>query len=289
MTSERTAGVVPLHHQIADDLRARIAAGEFKPGDRLPSVRVLRERWGCSDGPVREAYGVLLQEGRITSSRGAPARVRTPPERKSLAISFDSTPKQTQKDLALRPREEREAVGATELTIGTPIEQTEFSVSYERVPAGVDLGGEFSIDPGTEILQRSYRTVFKDTQKLALSSTSYIPVALIEGNPELFNPENEPWPGGHWHQLYTVGIEIDRLENTIVAMQPTTRQRQDWDMPPGVPLLCLRSRSIDTLGRTVEISDSTYPADRTQISFAHQLRRWDKPHSPESPLEERPR
>lgn len=276
MQTERTVGVVPLHHQIADDLRGRIAAGEFSAGDRLPSVRVLREAWGCSEGPVREAFGILLQEGRITSSRGAPARVRTTPERKSLAISTDSRDKQAQKDLALRSEKERAAVGGIELALGVPLEKTHFTARYERIVADSELAQEFSIESGMEIMQRTYKTVFKDTNRLALASVSYIPIHLIEANPELLKQENEPWPGGHWHQLYTVGIEIDRLENSIIAIQPTTRQRQDWDMPPGVPLLCLRSRSVDTDGRTVEISDSTYPADRTEITYSHKLKRWKK-------------
>ncbi len=276
MQPERTVGTVAIHDQIADDLRARITAGEFKPGDSLPSVRVLREKWGCSDGPVREAFGVLLGEGRITSGRGAPARVRTPPERKSLEIAFGPEAAQTQKDLALRPEEERASTGAVELALGVPINDTHFAVSYERVSADDHLAQEFAVDPGTELLRRTYTTTNKSAGTLALSSVSYIPVALIEGNPALLDPENEPWPGGHWHQLYTVGIEIDRLENAIVAVQPTTRQRQDWGMDQGVPLLCLHSRSIDTLGRVVEISDSTYPADRTAISYTHQLKRWER-------------
>lgn len=272
MQTERTVGTVALHDQIADDLRARIAAGEYKPGDSLPSVRVLQEKWGCSDGPVREAFGVLLAEGRITSSRGAPARVRQPRER--LAISFGLEVAQMQKDLALRSESERAATGAVELAVGVPLDQTRFEPSYDRVPSDDELAREFVIEPGSELLRRTYRTAYKETDKLVLFSVSYIPVALIAENPALLDPGNEPWPGGHWHQLYTVGVEIDRLENSIFAIQPTTRQRQDWDMDSGVPLLCLRSRSIDTNNRVVEISDSTYPADRTAISYTHQLKRW---------------
>lgn len=270
--SERTVGTVAIHDQIADDLRGRIAAGEFKPGEPLPSVRVLQEQWRCSDGPVREAFGVLLAEGRITSTRGAPARVRTPPQRTPITLSAEAA--QEQKDLVLRSEDERASVGAVELALGVPITDTAFTATYEQVPASHELAQEFSLAPGTLLLQRTYTTNDNGTGKLALSSVSYIPVALIKGNPELLNPKNEPWPGGHWHQLYTVGIEIDRLENSIIAVQPTTRQRQDWGMERGVPLLRLRSRSIDISNRVVEVADSTYPADRTAIMYTHQLRRW---------------
>lgn len=36
------------YEQIADNLRERISAGEFGPGDRLPSSRDLCEQWDVS-------------------------------------------------------------------------------------------------------------------------------------------------------------------------------------------------------------------------------------------------
>ena len=274
MTADRTLGPVAIHDQIADDLRARIDSGEFQPGASLPSVRELQARWDCSDGPVREALAILRTEGRITVSRGAPARVRIAPPRTELSISITPEAAQTQKDLALRPEKERAATGAAELALGVPIEQTVFSATYSRVPATAELAGEFQVDAGAELLRREYRTSNRETGKLILYSISHIPVHLIESNPALFDEKNEPWPGGHWHQLYTVGIEIDRIESSITAVQPTTRQRQDWNIDQGVPLLSLRSLSIDTGGRVVEVADSIYPGDRTAIAFTQQLDRW---------------
>ncbi|MFG1605878.1 GntR family transcriptional regulator [Actinoplanes sp. NPDC049265] len=273
MTAERTLGTVALHDQIADDLRERIASGEYAPGATLPSVRQLQDKWKCSDGPVRDALTILRNEGRIIQSRGAPARVRIAPER-ALSISITPEAAQTQKDLALRPQNERAETGASELALGVPIDQTAFTATYTRVPADRELAGEFELQAGAELLRREYRTVHSESDRLVLSSVSHIPIALVEGNPDLLDEKNEPWPGGHWHQLYTVGIEIDRIESSITAIQPTPRQRQDWKMDPGVPLLCLRSLSIDTEGRVVEVADSTYPGDRTAISFTQQLSRW---------------
>jgi GntR family transcriptional regulator len=251
-----------------------MASGELPPGASLPSQRELQTTWGCSDGPVRDALAILRGEGRITVSRGAPARVRIPPQRQEIAISITPELAQTQKDLALRPEKERAATGASEISLGVPLDQTEFAAIYARVPADNDLARELKIEPGTELLRRTYRTLHKDSGRLILSSVSHIPVFLIESNDDLFDQNNEPWPGGHWHQLYTVGIEIDRLENSIIAISPTTRQRQDWGIDQGVPLLCLRSLSIDIHDRVVEVADSTYPADRTDFRYIHKLARW---------------
>jgi GntR family transcriptional regulator len=155
-----------------------------------------------------------------------------------------------------------------------PIAETHFKVEYLRIDASEELAGEFKLPSLEPLLQRNYETWTKEKAHLVLHSESFIPIRYIEGNPALLDQTNEPWPGGHWHQLKTVGIEIDRLSHSISAAQPTTRQRQDWNMEPGVPLLLVRTRSIDTQNRVVEVSTSIYPADRTTIGYVTQLSRW---------------
>jgi GntR family transcriptional regulator len=63
-------GPVPLHHQVYLDLRAALAAEEWKPGDRLPTERELAERYGCSLITVRRALDELTREGRLERTRG---------------------------------------------------------------------------------------------------------------------------------------------------------------------------------------------------------------------------
>jgi molybdate-binding protein/DNA-binding transcriptional regulator YhcF (GntR family) len=47
----------------------------LKPGDRLPSVREMAERWGCTIGTVQHAYHELVQQGLLTSRSGQGTRV----------------------------------------------------------------------------------------------------------------------------------------------------------------------------------------------------------------------
>jgi GntR family transcriptional regulator len=63
-------GPVPLHHQVYLDLLSRLAANEWKPGDRLPTEQELAERYGCSLITVRRALDELRREGRLERSRG---------------------------------------------------------------------------------------------------------------------------------------------------------------------------------------------------------------------------
>ena len=54
-----------LYRQIADQLAELIRAGEFKPGDRLPSERDLSQQLGVSRASVREALIALEIDGLI--------------------------------------------------------------------------------------------------------------------------------------------------------------------------------------------------------------------------------
>ncbi len=84
----------PLYLQIADAVRQELLAGKLRPGDLLPTVREMAERWGCTPGTVQQAYKELAQQGLAVSRAGQGTRVgaalpaqlsdRTPLRRASL-------------------------------------------------------------------------------------------------------------------------------------------------------------------------------------------------------------
>jgi GntR family transcriptional regulator / MocR family aminotransferase len=61
----------PLHRQIYDAYRAAIIDGSLRPGERIPSTRVLASELGVSRFPVLNAYAQLLAEGYFMSRVGA--------------------------------------------------------------------------------------------------------------------------------------------------------------------------------------------------------------------------
>jgi GntR family transcriptional regulator / MocR family aminotransferase len=61
----------PLHRQIYDAYRAAIVSGSLRPGQRVPSTRVLAAELGVSRFPVLNAYAQLLAEGYFESRVGA--------------------------------------------------------------------------------------------------------------------------------------------------------------------------------------------------------------------------
>lgn len=64
------------YHDIADALRARIAAKEFVIGDKLPSIAELMDAYAVhSLGTVRAAQQLLAEEGLIETRQGVGAFV----------------------------------------------------------------------------------------------------------------------------------------------------------------------------------------------------------------------
>ncbi|HEY8984089.1 MAG TPA: GntR family transcriptional regulator [Streptomyces sp.] len=59
------------YEQIAEDLRSRIADGEFAPGDLLPSGRDLAEQWSVSRATVVKAYDTLRGDGLVVARQGS--------------------------------------------------------------------------------------------------------------------------------------------------------------------------------------------------------------------------
>ena len=53
----------PPYLRIVDDVRQRIASGELRPGDRVPSARRITQDWGVAIATATKALAMLQQEG----------------------------------------------------------------------------------------------------------------------------------------------------------------------------------------------------------------------------------
>lgn len=66
----------PLYAQLAERLRAAIAAGELVPGEALPSVRQLAVKLRLNPGTVVQAYRELERVGLVELRQGSGTFVR---------------------------------------------------------------------------------------------------------------------------------------------------------------------------------------------------------------------
>lgn len=64
-----------LSDEVFDRLERMITSGELKPGDEMPSERVLMERFGVGRPAIREAMQSLANKGLVNISHGERAKV----------------------------------------------------------------------------------------------------------------------------------------------------------------------------------------------------------------------
>lgn len=61
---------VPIYLQIAEEIRAAVSAGVYRPGEVLPSLRAMALRLAVNPNTVQRAYDELEREGLVYSQRG---------------------------------------------------------------------------------------------------------------------------------------------------------------------------------------------------------------------------
>lgn len=75
---------VPLHDQVAAEIRRAIAEGEAGPGERLPLVRDIAAVLGVNKNTVLRAMHILRDEGLVEFGRGKGITVSGTPQRSAV-------------------------------------------------------------------------------------------------------------------------------------------------------------------------------------------------------------
>jgi GntR family transcriptional regulator len=65
-----TASRVPIYQQLVRQVREAVARGEFRPDERLPSVRELARELAVNPNTVAKAYTELERDGTLVSRPG---------------------------------------------------------------------------------------------------------------------------------------------------------------------------------------------------------------------------
>lgn len=260
------------YDRIAAELRAKISRGAHPAGWRLPAETELAAEYGANLGTVRRAMATLEAEGIIERRHGVGTFVKEKRQR----ISRSSERYQWEKNRTPLSDEDRRRTGATEFDTGLELQDLRFSARYQTVSADSDVAEAMSVKEGTPLLRRTYETRRVGENAPLGIATSYLLLDLIEGNSDLLDEAKEPWPGGTQHQLSTVGVEIDRIDDRVTARPATISEATALDVRPGEPILALRKTSIDTHGRVVEVADIVWPGDRIELHYPTRLARWAK-------------
>lgn len=265
----------PQWRVLADQIAGEIAADAegYRPGDPLPQIREMVAQGKGSKTTVLAAYKALEAEGLVSMVRGHGTKVRRRPPHQ---IRRHQERYIWEKRLAKRTYEERHNNGVIDKDTGLDHDQIECHTVFSTLPADTDLAQRFGIELGTLMLHRNYwHSTAGDTTAMSLID-SYLVHEVVAQNPDLLDSSKEPWPGGTHHQLSTVGIEIDEIQDGIRTRLATPEEAKKLGIPVGSAVILLDKTSISTTGDVVEYSHVVLPGERTQIQYSVQLERWQQ-------------
>ncbi|MFK4123536.1 GntR family transcriptional regulator [Streptomyces longwoodensis] len=252
------------------ELRAAITRGDLRPGDSVPTTAELAAMHGVNKNTASKVISALKDSGILTGPAGGRTRVRVQPRQ----VTRSNDRYHEEKARVLLPEADRAGYGAAEADTGQSVRELhEDLYRYEVVSGPSDVRKILGVTDEGRVLQRTYTRRHAAGAGVSMS-ISYLPYDLVSQNPDLLEARREPWPGGTMHQLYTVGIELGRIDDHITASTPTPEEQAQFDIPTGVPMLRIRKISYDITGRAVEVADIPVSAERTELIYRTPLERW---------------
>ena len=228
---------------LADALRARIAARDVGPGGALAGELELARDYGTSRVTVRRALDLLRQEGLVKSRRGAGWFAALDPVRQPLG-------RVTTVEAAV------EAAGARP---GREI------LAFGFVDAPADVADALQIDRDSDVL-RVERVNLADDEPFALV-TVWVR-ADVGADVSRADIERAPF----YDLLPLRGVELGSVHQTITAEIASAATARALACAPGVALLLSRRVTYDAAGMPTLVSEHRYPADRTTFEIDFSLR-----------------
>lgn len=243
--------------QVAASLRARILAGEWEVGARLPSGARLAEEYAVGRNVTQRAMDRLIIEGVLEGRAGSGTYVRKPRERMRMVRS--------------RHREHR---GGSPFYVDMNergMAGTWESHSQARVPAPDSIAERLAINPGDPCVTTRYEFL-ADGQPVQLS-TSWEPMAITDRTPIVL-PEMGPLAAmGVVERMRSIGVEIETAVEVPRPARATQTQANLLGISLGDLLLSIERTYYDADGRPVETADIVVPDVRWEVAYEFGLDR----------------
>jgi GntR family transcriptional regulator len=240
----------PVYRQIADQLRNAITRGEFTPGAKLPSERVLMDRYQTSRVTVRQAIAVLGAEGLIDVEHGRGVFVRSRPPLRRLGRE------------RLGRREREAGKGAFLSDAMAAGREASAEVEVARGVAPPEVAERLHLSQGDQVLIRR-RRMLADGQPVQLA-TSYLPLQLVE---DTQIEQADTGTGGTYARLEELGHRLGRFQEDLSARMPLPDEARSLRLGAGVPVIRVVRTAFDEQGAPVEVNEMVLAADRYELTY----------------------
>lgn len=221
----------PKYQSIHDALLVIIEG--LPAGSAMPTERELCQTYGVSRATVRQALGQLEIEQRIYRRQGKGTFVANAKIEQRL-----------------------ELMSHTEGMRASGISPSSKLIDVRRVAAGADVGARLDLSATAEVLR---------IERLRLADGDPIAIEVVFLSAQRFDGITaELSDSASLYQLLSsnYGVELASAEETIEAVVAEGREAGLLRCAPGMPLLMLSRRTLDTTGQPIEFVRSFYRGDR---------------------------
>ncbi len=225
------AAFSPLYQQIKALLVQALDAGEWKPGESIPSEIELASRFQVSQGTVRKAVDELAAEHLLTRRQG-----------KGTFVSTHHEPRVRFRFLRLAPNE------------GEPQPAESQVLDCKRIRANAEMARALELKSGDPVVAIRRLLSFAGTPTVV--DDIYLPGALFKGlSADLLNGYSGPLYGLFESEF---GISMVRAEEKLRAELAETEIARCLGLDAGMPLLCVERISYTYANRPVELRVGHY-------------------------------
>ncbi|MFF6979934.1 GntR family transcriptional regulator [Streptomyces sp. NPDC008343] len=237
---------------VAEALRARILAGEWAIGERLPSRVRLAEEYRVGRNVLQRATDRLIIDGLLEGRAGSGTYVRVPRERLRL----------------VRSRRGEHTGGGSPSVVGVTERGKADSWdahSQVRVPAPEGIAERLAINPG-DLCVRTHYEFLADGLPVQLSE-SWEPMAITDGTPVVL-PEKGPLAGkGVVQRMRSIGVAVETVIELPRPARATRAQANLLGICLGDLVLQIERTIYDADGRPVETADMVIPDRRREVAY----------------------
>ncbi len=228
---------IPLYMQVVRQLRAQIASGELRDGDRLPSQREMMARWHISMQTASKVIGAMKTEGIAIPSVGRDTLVAPGAAARIAAAAQGS---------AHAPASLPPAPGSTVI-----------AATARRAAAPAAVAEILGIPSGRRALRRT-ETRGSNGQPASIS-ISWYPPAIADRAPRLADSQALP-AGTLAYIAEATGTRASRADEDSAAAAADDDTAAMLSITPGSPVLLIRTRHYAADGKLIEYAETTIPA-----------------------------
>ena len=227
----------PLYQQIKGLILRSLQAGEWKPGEAIPSEMELAARFRVSQGTVRKAIDELASENLVTRRQGKGTFVATHAER-HVQYRF----------LKLMP-------DSGDASVEGPAQR--HIVECKRVRASADVARTLGLRTGDAVMQA--RRVLSFSGVPTILEDIWLPGQAFKG---LSANQLAAYPGPTYAMFeLDFGVRMVRAEEKIRAVLPTAEQAQALQVAPDTPLLSVERFAFTYNDVPMELRRGLYRTD----------------------------